>query len=187
MLGTSNPFIDFMAGPSGFWLLFGLYLTMIAAERIAYAFQTRHRYDTADARGSFFTSVLSSLISMAILAIVPIALYAWLHAEFRLMSPGFVWWTWIAAFIAHDLAYYLAHRIGHRTGFFWAIHHPHHSSEKINLTTASRGFPFGDPLQPFFIYPWALLGIPVEVIVIVTIFKNLWGIFNHTPLVGKLG
>lgn len=184
---TSNAFIDFMSGPNGFWLLFGLYVSMILIERLAYAFQTRHRYDAGNALGSFFTSVLSSLIAMAILTVLPIALYVWLYTEFRLIDPGYAWWVWIAAFNAHDLAYYIAHRIGHRTGFFWAIHHPHHSSEALNLTTASRGFPFGDPLQPFFLYPWAFLGIAPEVIVTVAIFKNLWGIFNHTPLVGKMG
>jgi sterol desaturase/sphingolipid hydroxylase (fatty acid hydroxylase superfamily) len=32
--------------------------------------------------------------------------------------------------------------MGHRAGFFWAIHHAHHSLKEYNTTVASRGFIF---------------------------------------------
>ena len=42
---------------------------------------------------------------------------------------GMVWW---------DLAYYWNHRLQHEIRSMWAIHVPHHSSERYNLSTALR-------------------------------------------------
>jgi sterol desaturase/sphingolipid hydroxylase (fatty acid hydroxylase superfamily) len=42
---------------------------------------------------------------------------------------GMVWW---------DLAYYWNHRLQHEIRAMWAIHVPHHSSERYNLSTALR-------------------------------------------------
>jgi sterol desaturase/sphingolipid hydroxylase (fatty acid hydroxylase superfamily) len=42
---------------------------------------------------------------------------------------GMVWW---------DLAYYWNHRFQHEIRSMWAIHVPHHSSERYNLSTALR-------------------------------------------------
>jgi len=42
---------------------------------------------------------------------------------------GMVWW---------DLAYYWNHRTQHQVRGMWAVHVPHHSSERYNLSTALR-------------------------------------------------
>lgn len=176
-----------LAGEQGFYILLFVYLGMIAGERILFLFQRRHTYDDWNALGSMAVSTLSQVTASAILIFLPLAGYWEIYADYRLATPGMVWWTWVLAFLGHDLAYYLAHRVGHRTGFFWAIHHPHHSSEALNFTTASRGFPFGDPLAPLFALPLALIGVTPVQFVVVALLKSIWGIFNHTVLIDRMG
>jgi sterol desaturase/sphingolipid hydroxylase (fatty acid hydroxylase superfamily) len=46
--------------------------------------------------------------------------------------------AWTAAMLWWDLAYYWNHRFMHEIRAMWAVHVPHHSSERYNLSTALR-------------------------------------------------
>jgi sterol desaturase/sphingolipid hydroxylase (fatty acid hydroxylase superfamily) len=46
--------------------------------------------------------------------------------------------SWATAMVGWDLIYYLNHRLMHEVRGMWAIHVPHHSSERYNLSTALR-------------------------------------------------
>lgn len=46
--------------------------------------------------------------------------------------------AWTVAMVGWDLAYYLNHRLMHTVRAMWAIHVPHHSSQRYNLSTALR-------------------------------------------------
>ena len=172
------------------WLLAVItayYCTTIIVEIALYKRMRPGRYDHADAFASFTVNLMSSVIEAVLGLFVPIVLYVLVYANLRLFDPGFAPWTWAAAFVVHELAYYWGHRAGHRVGLFWAFHQPHHSSEELNLSTASRGFLFGDPVGRILMLPAALLGVHPAVFGIVVTLKNMWGIFNHTQLVGKMG
>jgi sterol desaturase/sphingolipid hydroxylase (fatty acid hydroxylase superfamily) len=92
-------------------------------------------------------------------------------------------------FLLNDLAYYVDHRIAHRTGFFWAIHTAHHSSQEMNLTVSARGTVLGlaGTMSPAYFVFLALLGVPFGIFIAAKFFGNLWGIFNHTRLVHRMG
>ena len=100
----------------------------------------------------------------------------------------FVWWGWLLAFLLNDLAYYTDHRIAHRVGFLWAIHTAHHSSREMNLLVSTRGtvLDIGGTLSPTY-FLLAIAGVPPAMLLGVRFFGNLWGIFNHTRLVKRMG
>jgi sterol desaturase/sphingolipid hydroxylase (fatty acid hydroxylase superfamily) len=45
---------------------------------------------------------------------------------------------WILLFSLEDLAFYFEHRVDHYCRVFWAVHVTHHSSTKLNFSTAFR-------------------------------------------------
>lgn len=61
---------------------------------------------------------------------------AWKRGSTRDLGSGVVPWT--AAMLWWDFAYYWNHRAQHEVRGMWAIHVPHHSSERYNLSTALR-------------------------------------------------
>lgn len=91
------------------------------------------------------------------------------------------------AFLVHEQAYYWEHRLGHRVGLFWAFHQVHRSSNEFNYTVAARGCWFDGMMTTIFALPAALLGVPPVVYFGVEIAKNMFGIFNHSRFVPKLG
>src|SRR5690606_36462730 len=76
----------------------------------------------------------------------------------------------------------------HQVNVFWNEHLIHHSSEEFDLACALRQ-PISNIVTwiPVFIFPAALLGVPPEVIAILTpihVFAQYW---YHTRYIGKLG
>jgi len=163
------------------------YCTMLLTEMWLWRKLRPGEYDLADAAASFTVNLMSSIGELIVRGFVPLALYLFLYSEFRLIDAGFAWWTIPVAFVVHETAYYIGHFLGHRTGLGWAFHQVHHSSEELNLSTATRGFLFGDPVSQTLASAAALLGVHPVVYFGVAIVKNIWGIFNHTQLVDKMG
>ncbi len=60
----------------------------------------------------------------------------WAKGKHRDLGTGVVAWT--AAMVGWDLIYYWNHRLMHEVRALWAVHVPHHSSERYNLSTALR-------------------------------------------------
>ena len=116
-----------------------------------------------------------------------IGLYWWLyqHRLFELPTSG---WTIAALFVAQDFFYYFFHRAHHRIRWMWAAHVVHHSSERLNLSTAFRQS-ITYPISGMWVFwlPLAWLGFsPTHIVAVVAI--NLgFQFFVHTQAVGKLG
>jgi sterol desaturase/sphingolipid hydroxylase (fatty acid hydroxylase superfamily) len=97
---------------------------------------------------------------------------------------------WLAALIALpfvDLSFYAWHRLSHRVAVLWFGHAVHHSSEEFNVSVAVRASGWALLTQRFFFLPMAILGIPVELVVLADGFSNLYTLWVHTRAVGKLG
>lgn len=172
----------------GFVYMFGFFVTAMLVERGLYLFQDRHQWNEADARANLLNGIVSATVDALIGAVLFVTVYLFLFQYARLFTIPLAWWGWVLAFLLNDLAYYVDHRIAHRTGLFWAVHHTHHSSNEMNLLVAQRGnvFALGGLMQPAYLI-LALLGLPLAMLITVKFFGNLWGIFNHTRLVDKMG
>ena len=172
----------------GFLYIFGYYMGILLLERALYLFQDRHEWNERDALANLKNGIFTALVEPFVGAVIFVAIYSLLFEHFRLFTFPVALWAFLLAWLMNDLLYYLDHRIAHRTGFFWAIHHTHHSSNEMNILVANRGnvFQLGGVGQPLY-FLMAIAGVPLAMFVTVKFFGNLWGIFNHTRLVDRMG
>ncbi|MFE3081448.1 sterol desaturase family protein [Nocardia tengchongensis] len=96
--------------------------------------------------------------------------------------------TWLLAILLADLAYYWEHRTAHRVRLFWATHSVHHSSAYFNISTANRLGLFGamDLLGQLWYVPMAVLGLPVNAILVAKTVTIIYQIPLHTERVHQL-
>lgn len=177
-----------LSGESGFFLVLGSYVVLILIERLGYVFDHTPGWNERDARVNIINSSVTAVGDALIGSALFFAIYTAVHTHLRLFDMPLTAWGFLAAFLMRDLAYYTDHRIAHRTGLFWAFHIPHHSSREMNLTISARGSVFGlaGTISPaYFVLP--LLGVSFPMFVAVAFIGNLWGIFNHTRLVRRMG
>ena len=168
--------------------LLPIYAALIGGERLAHQVMTTRKWDNFDAAANIVTTVAQLGLNIIIGHVLPLAMFAWIFANFSLITLGETAGGWAIAFILYDLAWYVDHRIGHRVGLFWAMHQVHHSSTEYNMTVASRGFIFDITLLPrptFYLLP--VLGVSPYQFIVIVIFSNIWGIAQHTRLINKLG
>ena len=127
---------------------------------------------------------------LAWIAVVPV--YAYVYDHFRLVTwqSGATggWLSFAVLFVAQDLLYYVFHRMSHRVRWLWAAHVVHHSSERLNLSTAFRQslmYPVAGMWA--FWTPLALLGFPPQQIVAIVLVNLAFQFFVHTQAIGRLG
>jgi sterol desaturase/sphingolipid hydroxylase (fatty acid hydroxylase superfamily) len=96
-------------------------------------------------------------------------------------------WVFAATFLVTEFVYYWFHRWSHEWPALWAIHHVHHSSLWMNLTTAVRLAWLGKLISPLFFLPLTVLGFPPEFVVLSLALGLLYQFPLHTQAIGKLG
>ena len=95
--------------------------------------------------------------------------------------------VFILTFLLTDFAYYWFHRFSHTWPWLWAFHQVHHSSPYLNLTTAYRLHWLGTLVNPLFMLPLALLGLPPTFVLGSLGLNLLYQFFCHTQAIGRLG
>ncbi len=140
--------------------------------------------DTLASLSSGTTNVVKDVLGLTFV----IVSYGWFQENFALITIKDQWYIYLIAFFGIDFAGYWNHRLSHQVNYFWNVHLAHHSSEEFNLACALRqsisGF-FGTVV--FFLIPTAIIGVPPEVITVVSplhLFAQYW---YHTRLIGKMG
>jgi sterol desaturase/sphingolipid hydroxylase (fatty acid hydroxylase superfamily) len=107
--------------------------------------------------------------------------------HWRLFDLELNWSTALATFIGVDFCFYWMHRASHRMRWFWAAHVVHHSSERMNFSTAMRQ----NATNIFngnwvFYLPLALIGLNPVWIGVAYALSLVYQFFIHTTLVGGL-
>jgi sterol desaturase/sphingolipid hydroxylase (fatty acid hydroxylase superfamily) len=178
-----------VSGPNAFLWAFGTYVSMLMIERFFYLIHNRKSWNERDAGRNVVNNALTAIGDSFIGGPLFVGIYFLVYDHLRLFDVPFLWWGWALAFILNDLAYYVDHRIAHRTGFFWAIHTTHHSSKEMNLTVSARGtlMSLAGSMSPAYFVLLALMGVPFGMFIAAKFFGNLWGIFNHTRTVHRMG
>ncbi|HEV3250231.1 MAG TPA: sterol desaturase family protein [Puia sp.] len=162
-----------------------VYMIIIGLEILLSNYQRRRLYHWKDTMENIFLLLLNSLIDLLFRAVYILVLnYFYVHQIFSLTHAVTYW---IILLLSEDFLYYWLHRFDHEIRFFWAVHVTHHSSEQMNLTVGFRSSVF-QPLYRFIYFiPLALLGFkPLDIIFIYSA-TQIWGIFVHTELIGKMG
>lgn len=177
-----------MGHGEGFAITFGTYMAMMLLERLAYVFEPEHRWHEREAIANIVNQSLTTIVEVLVFGGLFIGAYVWLYDHARIATIPFLWWGWVLALLLNDLAYYVDHRMAHRIGFLWAIHTAHHSSREMNLLVSSRGTILGGGglMSPAYLL-LPILGLHPAMFLAAKFFGNLWGIFNHTRLVRRMG
>ena len=124
--------------------------------------------------------------AIAWLVVIGIYYAVYRHRLFNL-PPASVW-TIAGLFVAQDFFYYWFHRASHRIRWMWASHVTHHSSERLNLSTAFRQS-LTYPISGMWLFwlPLAWIGFEPTHIVAVVAINLAFQFFVHTQAVDRLG
>ncbi|OHX13508.1 sterol desaturase family protein [Chromobacterium sphagni] len=150
----------------------------------------RRRGNLYDLRDSLCSAGLGLLHQgadkLAWLLVLP--LYGWIYQQHRLFSFPDSALSFFLLFLGQDFLYYWFHRVSHRVRWLWAAHSVHHSSTRMNFTTAFRQslmYPLAG-MWAFWL-PLAWLGFPPQQVVAVVLLNLAFQFFVHTQAVPKLG
>jgi sterol desaturase/sphingolipid hydroxylase (fatty acid hydroxylase superfamily) len=164
-----------------------LALSLIFIIFISYEF-IKHRgyYDIKDSLANTALALLhQGADAIALVLLMPF--FYWLY-EYRLFDIELSVITIFVAFLLQDFLYYWFHKASHHIHWLWAAHVVHHSSTKMNFTTAFRQS-LMYPIAGIWVFwmPMILLGFdPITVFTVVAL--NLaYQFFIHTQIVNKLG
>lgn len=165
--------------------LLALLLVFVAAESAWSAVRGRRIYNPRDSLTNFSMAVGNNLLR-------PLSL-AWKYAVFSLIEPFQYYalpitpWAFALTFLIADGAYYWYHRLSHEIPIMWTMHHTHHSSPWMNLTTAVRLNWVANFVSPFFFAPFILLGLSPELMTASLAIGLFYQFFLHTEAVPPLG
>lgn len=114
------------------------------------------------------------------------SVYAWLYTH-GLQLIAFSGWTFALLLLLQDFCYYLFHRASHRVRWLWASHVTHHSSERLNLSTALRQS-LTYPISGMWLFwlPLAIIGFPPDWVIVAVGLNLAFQFFVHTELSGPL-
>ena len=170
----------------GIGLTLLLFLGVFVAAEVLWA--KRRRRAVYNVRESF----TNATIMVGNNLIRPISL-GWRYFVFSLIEPLQVYtlpktgWAFILTFLIADFAYYWYHRLSHEVSILWTMHHTHHSSVWMNLTTAVRLNWLANFVSPLFFAPFVLLGLSPELLTASLALGLFYQFFLHTESVGRLG
>jgi sterol desaturase/sphingolipid hydroxylase (fatty acid hydroxylase superfamily) len=176
-----------LGGPNGIYIIAGYYFAMVGGKRLWYALRRPGVYGGKDGLNNIALNLSNSLIDIAVGKVLPFLAYFYVYERFRVGDLSATMWGLVVAFVVHELAYYWEHRMGHRIGLLWAFHQVHHSSNEFNYTVAARGSWFDGFFQSVFALAAAVIGVSPVQYFAVEILKNMFGIFNHSRFIPKLG
>ncbi|MFP3977092.1 sterol desaturase family protein [Marinobacter sp. KMM 10035] len=142
--------------------------------------------DTREAIRNFTLGAGYQATELLFAGIIAFPVYA-LCYHYRLFELELNWLTGVLTFLGVDFCFYWMHRASHRMRWFWAAHVVHHSSERMNFSTAMRQ----NATNIFnggwaFYLPMALLGFNPVWIGIVYALSLVYQFFVHTTLIGQL-
>lgn len=126
---------------------------------------------------------ITELLFAGLLAF-PVYAYAYQH---RLLDIELNWATGALLWVLTDFCFYGFHRVSHRVRWFWCAHVTHHSSERMNFSTAMRQNATNIFNGGWLFYvPLAFVGFNPVWIGVCYALSLVYQFFIHTTLVGKL-
>ncbi|MDX2088665.1 MAG: sterol desaturase family protein [Kofleriaceae bacterium] len=160
-------------------------LASVVAEALWSRWRRRGVYSGKETASNAFMMLVSQVLK-------PLSL-AWTLFVLSLLEPVQTFslpdtgWAFLLTFVVTDFVYYWYHRLSHEMPVLWSMHHTHHSSPWMNLTTAVRLNWVAKFLIPLVFLPLVLLGMSPAHVSLSLALGLLFQFFLHTEAVGKLG
>lgn len=166
-------------------LLVVVLAALVSAEVAWSRLSGRNAFNLKESLSNFSMAAVNNLLKPAALSwnIFVMSLIEPLQG-FRLPDTA---WAFAITFVVADLAYYWYHRLSHELPLLWTMHHTHHSSPWMNLTTAVRLNWIAKFVSPVFFAPLVLLGLSPAYVGASLALGLFFQFFLHTDAVGRLG
>ncbi len=142
--------------------------------------------DAREAVRNFALGAGYQVTELLFAGVIAFPVYA-LCYHYRLFDLELNGFTGLLTFLGVDFCFYWMHRASHRMRWFWAAHVVHHSSERMNFSTAMRqnATNIFNGMWIFYL-PMALIGFNPVWIGVAYAFSLVYQFFIHTTLVGRL-
>ncbi|GAB5453523.1 MAG: sterol desaturase family protein [Halioglobus sp.] len=96
------------------------------------------------------------------------------------LSLGNSWYVWPIGLLIFEFWYWVQHWLGHKVRLLWCIHAPHHAPDTLTSLIGLGRNIIELPYLGFFLgFMTALMGVPVEVIFVISLVDGFWGKFLH--------
>ncbi|WP_203299487.1 sterol desaturase family protein [Marinobacter sediminum] len=142
--------------------------------------------DTREAIRNFALGAGYQTTELLFAGIIAFPVFA-LCYHYRFFELELTWLTAFLTFLGVEFCFYWMHRASHRMRWFWAAHVVHHSSERMNFSTAMRQNATNIVNGNWLFYlPLALLGFNPVWIGIAYALSLVYQFFIHTTLIGRL-
>jgi sterol desaturase/sphingolipid hydroxylase (fatty acid hydroxylase superfamily) len=148
--------------------------------------ENKHLYEKKDTWASLGLGIGNVIIGFVTKAMI-FGLFTLLY-QFRFfeLNPN-AWWYWVLLFFADDFSYYFYHRSAHNTGWFWASHVVHHSSQHYNLAAALRQTWTGNLTGSFLFWAWMpLAGFHPVWLLFMQQISLIYQFWIHTETIDRL-
>jgi len=148
--------------------------------------ENKHLYETKDTFASLGLGIGNVVVGFVTKAAI-FGLFTLLYKyRFFDLDAG-RWWFWILLFFADDFSYYWFHRTAHNTGWFWASHVVHHSSQHYNLAAALRQTWTGNLTGSFLFWAWMpLIGFHPIWVLFMQQISLIYQFWIHTETIDRL-
>lgn len=172
--------------PVAMAVVFGASVPLLLAQKLIPAEEawnpTRARSYGVDLLHMASTGASTELVravTMGLVLQVAVAVHGWMGGD---LWPSR--WPLVAqlglGIAAGDFGAYWVHRVCHKVPLLWRVHAMHHSSERMYVFAAARNHPMNAILMnAAHLVPLTLLGAPVEIIALTTVFTGLHGMLQH--------
>lgn len=124
---------------------------------------------------------LIAVAATVLARVLPTAGWAIFASQLAPFQLSLEWYVWPLALIIYEFWYWVQHFAAHKVRLLWCIHAPHHAPPTINmLVGTNHHFLEGLVYFPFFLgFMPALCGIPMEIVVLISLTDQIYGSFLH--------
>ena len=169
-------------------LLAPIFIVIFIAEVIYYYKRNIEIYNLKDTLANISLSLMYQISDVLFTLLIVKTVYTFMfHHGLQFFNTISIW-NIILLFVFQDFLYYWFHRAAHRIRWMWASHVTHHSSNKLNFSTAFRQS-MTYPISGMWLFwlPLAYIGFNPDMIILVVSLNLAFQFFIHTQLVKKLG
>jgi sterol desaturase/sphingolipid hydroxylase (fatty acid hydroxylase superfamily) len=163
-----------------------VFLLAIAAEAWYWRQRNPSIYSFKDTLSNAALALMHQASDALFLWLMVRTIYTWIY-DLGLQAMPLTLAGFALLLLLQDFLYYWFHRASHRIRFMWASHVVHHSSERLNLSTAFRQS-LTYPISGMWVFwlPLAWLGFPPDWVILAVGLNLGFQFFVHTQLGGKM-
>lgn len=155
---------------------------------VFYYKKNKKEYNLKDTLANMSLAMLYQLSDILFTILIAKTVYEFFYAHGLKMFNNVTILNIIILFLFQDLLYYWFHFASHKVRWLWASHVTHHSSTKLNFSTAFRQS-MTYPISGMWLFwiPLVYIGFHPNLVILIVSLNLAFQFFIHTEIINKLG